>query len=53
MISIQLIIEELEKRYPNKVSYIKELSYDEIKIYIAKLEMIEEFKKLAGVKDEL
>jgi len=44
------IIDRLEKDYPDKISALKDKSPEEIKVYLAKLSMIEYIKTLAEVR---
>ena len=47
--SVEDLVKELEKQYPNDITLFKGLSLIEVEAYIAKLEMIEHIKLI--IKD--
>ena len=49
MITVEMLVEELEKRYPNDVFVLNEAKDKEE--YITKVYMVEEIKHMIGVKD--
>jgi len=48
--SIEDLVKELEKRYPNDIFVLQ--SQDNKDAYVAKIELIQEIKKLGGLIDD-
>lgn len=48
--SVTELLEELEKRYPNDIFVLN--NQEDKNAYVAKIEFIQEIKKIIGVKDD-